>query len=433
MARGNSRILLTTFGSFGDLHPYIAIAKALQARGRDVAIGTSATYAPKIAALGIPFYTLRPDFPDPADQAEIIRKIFDPRKGPEYVVRVMCMPLLRQSYDDLTAVAGDVGLLLSHPLTFMTRLVAEKQGIPWASSVLAPMSFVSVYDPPVPPAAPYLGRLRILGPWVLRHLLNFMKRSYAPWAAPWHALRVDLGLPPAPSPVFEGQHSPDLVLALFSHFIGEPQPDWPPNTVQTGIPFYDQDGEAGLPADLAHFLDAGPEPVVFTLGSSAVLDAGSFFEESLKAAKLVNRRAVVLVGRTPQPLPPALLGDDVCVCPYAPFSELFPRCAVVVHQGGVGTTGQGLRSGRPVLVMPCGVDQPDNAERVRRLGVARIVSRTRYRAARVARELKRLLDDPAYAQKAKQVGAQVQGEDGAAVAAEALMKLQDNEKLATTS
>src|SRR5712692_9265608 len=99
MARGGSRILLTTFGSFGDLHPYIAIAKALQARGREVAIGTSANYGPKLQALGIPFHPIRPDFPDPAELPEIVRKVFDPRKGPEFVVCEMCMPALRQSYD----------------------------------------------------------------------------------------------------------------------------------------------------------------------------------------------------------------------------------------------------------------------------------------------------------------------------------------------
>ncbi len=298
MARG-SRIVLTTFGSFGDLHPYIAIARTLQDRGHDVAIATSATYGPKLTALGIPFHAVQPDYPEPAEQAAMARKVFDPRKGPEYVVREICMPALRPSYDDLNAVCDNVGLLLSHPLTFMTRLVAEKRGIPWASSVLAPMSFVSAYDPPfdAPPAAPYLVRLRVLGPWFMQFLFNRIKGSFASWSAPLHALRTELGLPPAPNPVFEGQHSPDLVLALFSHFMGEAQPDWPPNTCLTGFPFFDQDGEADLSPELEQFLNAGPEPIVFTLGSSAVLDAGSFYDESLKAAKLLGRAQVVVAGR----------------------------------------------------------------------------------------------------------------------------------------
>ena len=71
-------------------------------------------------------------------------------------------------------------------------------------------------------------------------------------------------------------------------------------------------------------------------------------------------------------------------CDYAPFSELFPRAAAIVHHGGIGTTGLAMRSGRPMLVMPCAWDQPDNAERVARLGIARIISRRHYTPARVA-------------------------------------------------
>ena len=57
------------------------------------------------------------------------------------------------------------------------------------------------------------------------------------------------------------------------------------------------------------------------------------------------------------------LPKGVVAFDYAPFSLLFPRAAAIVHHGGIGTTGQAMRSGRPSLVMPCAWDQPDNAER----------------------------------------------------------------------
>jgi rhamnosyltransferase subunit B len=419
MNRSGARILLTTFGSFGDLHPYIAVARVLQTRGHEVGIATSAAYKSKLEALGIPCHPLRPDMPSPDEQVEIVRRVFNQRSGPEYVIKWF-MAELRDTYEDLAVAARGHDLLVSHPLTFATRLVAEKQKIVWASSLLAPIGLVSVYDPPVPPYAPHLAWLRILGPWFFRLGFAYVRRSFSPFAAPWHALRSELNLPPVHNPIFEGQHSPHLVLAMFSGALGEPQRDWPPNCVQTGFPFFDQDGEAELPNDLARFLDAGPEPIVFTLGSSAVMDAGAFYEESLKAAKLLDRRAVLLVGREARPLPPELLSENVSVCPYAPFSELFPRCAAIVHQGGVGTTGQALRAGRPMLVVPFGVDQPDNGVRACRQGVARMLHRSKYKAERVGVELKRLLGDPRYGAKAKQVGVRIQSEDGAAAAADAL-------------
>jgi UDP:flavonoid glycosyltransferase YjiC (YdhE family) len=108
---------------------------------------------------------------------------------------------------------------------------------------------------------------------------------------------------------------------------------------------------------------------------------------------------------------------------YAPFSELFPRAAAIVHPGGIGTTGLAMQSGRPMLVVPFAHDQPDNAARVTRLGIARTLPRHRYSASRVEAELRRLLDDPEYARRAAAVGAQLRQEDGVRTACDALEDL----------
>jgi UDP:flavonoid glycosyltransferase YjiC (YdhE family) len=112
--------------------------------------------------------------------------------------------------------------------------------------------------------------------------------------------------------------------------------------------------------------------------------------------------------------------EYVVACDYAPFSELFPRAAVLVHAGGIGTTGLAMRSGRPMLVVPYAHDQPDNAERVTRLGIARTIPPHCYAPAGVAAELRHLLDDPPYSQRALEVGEKVRGEDGVQAACDAL-------------
>jgi len=238
-----------------------------------------------------------------------------------------------------------------------------------------------------------------------------------PWAEPVRQLRRDIGLPPGANPIFEGQHSPELTLALFSKVLGAPQPDWPPNTHVTGFAFYDRlEKHQGLTLELARFLDAGPAPIVFTLGSSAVMDARDFYRQSAAAAVQLGQRAVLLIGRDPANIPAAPLPAGVIAAEYAPYSEIFPRATAIVHQGGVGTTAQALRAGRPMLVVPFAHDQPDNAARVERLGVARQVSRRAYRAGRVASELRKLLDDPSYAARSAEVGRQIQSEDGVSTA-----------------
>src|SRR2546425_976325 len=83
------------------------------------------------------------------------------------------------------------------------------------------------------------------------------------------------------------------------------------------------------------FLGEGPPPIVFTLGSSAAEVAGPFYEHSVTAAKRLGRRAVIIFGKNAGHRPVSL-PDGVVACEYAPFSELFPRAAVIVHAGGVG-------------------------------------------------------------------------------------------------
>ena len=418
----SKRIVITSFGSFGDVHPYIAIAHELAARGHRPVIATSPLYREKLAAAGVEFHPTRPDFPGPdrvEEAAELARRAVHPRKGGEFILRDYMLPATRAMYEDLSAVARDADLLVTHVISYAAPLAAEKLGLPWVSTVLAPINFASTYDPPVPPQLPALVHvLRPLGraPALARPLMQFLKGRLESWSEPVYRLRAELGLRRVRHPIFEGQHSPFRVLALFSRLLAEPQPDWPPQTRVTGFCFYDRrdapDDAPGLDPALARFLDEGDPPVVFTLGSAAVFAAGDFYRESIKAARALNRRAVLLVGDAahnplPDPLPAGVAAFD-----YAPFGELLPRAAAVVHQGGVGTTAQAMRAGRPMLVVPHSHDQFDNAERARRLGAARWLPRPRYDARRAERELRPLLDDESYARNAAEVGRRLRQETG---------------------
>ncbi len=417
------RVVLTAFGSLGDLHPYLAIALGLKERGHQAVLATSECYRGKVEALGLGFRPARPDSDFVSDPVKMGR-LMDPRWGTVRAVRDILFPVLRQAYEDTLAAAEGADLLVSHPLTgYATRLVAEKTGVPWASTMITPLGFFSAYDPPLMPApANFLNRLRFLGPGPLGTLLWLGKRASRFLARPWYRLRAEIGLPPTKedNPLSDS-HSPLLVLALFSGLLAPKQPDWPPQTVLTGFPIYDRDGGAGLPPALEGFLGDGTPPVAFTLGVSAAMVAGPFFERAAAAARKLGRRAVLVVG-DPRNRPRALPAG-VIACYYAPFSQLFPRAAAVVHAGGIGTTGLAMRSGRPSLVVPVAHDQPDNAERLARLGVARTLALGRCTAYRLAAELAHLLEDPAYASRASALGQRVRREDGVRTSCEALEAL----------
>ena len=406
-----ARILIHAFGSYGDIHPYMGIALELQRRGHEPVIATSAIYQQKIEAEGIAYRAIRPELPR-MDQ-ELMRQVFDRRKGTEFIFRHILMPNLRDSYQDLAAVAGDPDVIITHPVAFAGPLLARLRHIPWISTVLAPASFMSAYDPPALGGLPFPEFVTRLGRGFHRVLYAIADRMSRAWLGPYRQLETELGLAPSANPIFAGQHSPQLVVGLFSPLLAAPQSDWPPQARATGFVFFDRDEIEHPPApELESFLAAGPPPVVFTLGSAAVQAAGNFFEESAKASRWLQRRAVLLVGKD-MPRPPAeLFSSDIVAFDYAPFSQLFPRAAAIVHQGGIGTTAQVMRSGRPALAMPLSHDQFDNAVRAKRLGTTRTISRSRYCSQRVAAELEALLRDPKYAERAAEVGSAIQAEDG---------------------
>src|ERR1051325_3792345 len=281
------RIVLNTFGSFGDVHPYMAIAMELQRRGHTPVIAAMEGYREKIAGAGLEFASVRPDIPTPKEQgSELVEKIMEPITGPRFLMEGLVFPAVRDSYEDLLKAADGGDLLVTHPAAPAGPLVGRKTGMPWISTVLAPFSFISAYDPPVPPFWQWTRRLTLLGPGVMGFLLKVMMSTYKAKAVT--AFRDELGLADTGNPMFEGQHSPTLVLALFSELLGQRQPDWPPQAQITGFCFYNRHN-VEIPIELTRFLDNGAPPIVFTLGSSAVWVARDFLEESIRAAKRIGR------------------------------------------------------------------------------------------------------------------------------------------------
>lgn len=413
-----SRIVVTTIGSLGDLHPMIAIK--LRQRGHDVVFATHQVYQSKIEALGFEFHSMRPDN-TALNNPQQMARMMDLQTGSEYIVRKWVCPNLPQMYADLMHSAKDADFIFAGEGVIAASLVAEKLGIRWGSSAMAPISFFSAYDPPVLAPFPFLSKLRGFGSIINQGVINFAKVVSQSWGEPVHQFRRELGLPPLKgNPFIDDKFSPYLVLALFSPVLAKPQPDWVANTVITGFTFYDgSQDRTELTKELKQFLDAGEPPIVFTLGSAAVLDPGNFYQESIQAAKQLNRRAVLLIGKN---TPPENLSKDILAVSYAPYSQIFPHACAIVHQGGIGTTAQALRAGRPTLVMPYSHDQPDNAARVDRLGTSRTIPRKRYSGSQAAKELSKLLNNSSYAIKAVEVAGILKKENGVCVACDQIEK-----------
>jgi MGT family glycosyltransferase len=409
------RIILNTFGSYGDIHPYMAIAIELLRRGHKPVIAAMEGYREKVEGVGVEFVPVRPNIPQPKEQdLELIEKIMEPKTGPRFLTEEVVFPAIRESYADLLPAVKGADLLVTHPASPAGPLVGRKTGMPWISTVLAPLSFFSAYDPPMPPYWQWFTKFSVLGPGVMGFLLRVTKSTYKAKAVT--AFRDELGIEDYGNPMFEGQHSPTLILALFSKVFAQPQPDWPKQAAITGFCFYDGNHDTPIPEELTRFLENGPPPIVFTLGSSAVWVARDFFQESIQAAKRLGRRAVLLIGderNLPHALPEGIIALD-----YVPYQSLLPKACAVVHHGGVGTTSQGLLAGVPTLIVPFAFDQADNADHARKVGTSRTLYRDKYFAPRVAAELEQLLHQPSYASHAMAVSRELKQENGPGRAAD---------------
>lgn len=385
--------MLATYGSPGDVQPFLAIGQELQRRGHTPVVATSDIYRSMVERAGLSFAPARPNRMHQQKDPDFLQRLGSVSQSPATLFRDMFMPDLRASTADLLEITRNADAVVVHTLVAGGRLAAEFHEIPWISAVMQPMGYLSVHEPPVVGPGWIAAVMRRLGASGARRVFGAAKAISAEWTRDWHHLRTELRLPATPDhPLWEGQHSPRRSLGLFPSILGRPQADWPASARVTGFPAYRPEGRR-LSEELVDFLRGGEAPVVFTLGTTAVNDPGSFYEVGARAIGDLGQRAVMVVGKGAGSRAVGF-GKNVLAVEFEPHDLLFPRARAVVHQAGIGTLSEALLAGKPMLIMPYGHDQADNAWRASRLGVARVLPRHKFGRRDVRNALKRLLEDP---------------------------------------
>lgn len=382
-------ILISCFGSAGDVHPFMAAGQALRARGHRVELLTSAYFRERIEAVGLGFVPI--GSVEDYESAIADPSLWDPRRGFASVWQAV-QRSLPDAYRDLLARVQADSVLVGSTLAFNSRLVQEKTGLPGATVHLSPACIFSAHAPAVLPGAAWLSRLP---PWLMRPALDAIERLFLdPVVLPGlNAFRAELGLPPVTRAMSRWLNSPQRVICAFPDWFAAQQVDWPANSMTTDFPRWDSPTGAALDPSLDAFLRSGPAPIGITAGS-ANSHGREVFARALSACATLGLRAVVITPWGDQL--PATLPDSVRHVRYAPFDLLLPRLRAVVHHGGIGTLAQGLAAGIPQLIAPFAHDQFDNAARLRKLGVGATVAP----AARVGiwtRRLRTLVESDAVA------------------------------------
>ena len=394
------RIIMTPVGSGGDVHPYVSVALALQRRGHDVSMIINPHFGPLLDRVGLPFVPI--GTADDYDAVLSHPDLWHDRRG----LSVLGGALRRWGREGFelirAAAAGSPPVLVAPGLAFSARVAHEVLGLPLVTMHLQPSCLVSVHEAPVQHEY-----LRSINRWPapLKRLVlalgdHMADRALAPAA---NALRAELDLPPVRRITSEWWHSPQRVIGLFPDWYAPAQPDWPRQTILTGFPLYDAADAAPLAPALDDWLSesdaAGRRPMVFVAGTGNRQGA-RFFQAGADACRRLGRPGLLLTrfpAQLPDPLPAGVRHAD-----YAPLSRVLARAAAIAHHGGIGTAAEALRAGCPQLVMPMTFDQPDNAVRLERLGVARTLWPSAVNGRAAARALDALLgsDDTAGACRA---------------------------------
>lgn len=384
-----SQILLNPIGSAGDVFPFLALGRELQKRGHHVAVMTNRLFIENIGQAGLEFIEV--------GTTEALRAVGkDPRlhrsgNAWKLALKWGAVGTMRQSFEIIRQRIKKCDTMVVAPCTgFGARIAAEKFKVPLATIVLSPFVIRSVHQSP-------LINPMVLGDWVPR----FSKQLQF-WIADRFfidplfksdvaAFRQESGLATQSRLLHRWCFSDDLTLALFPEFFAPPQPDWPANTHLTGPISWDPPNDPQAVQTLAEFIKPGRKPIVVLAGSAGP-ESNAFYDGWIQATKKLDRQMILLEknhNKIPTSLP-----DHVFHARYFPIDQVLDRAALIAHSGGVGTTLRSLKSGTPQILFPKVNDQPDNANRVRKIGVGRIIDQKHRTADQIAVSISEVIDDP---------------------------------------
>ncbi|MBZ0291975.1 MAG: glycosyltransferase [Anaerolineae bacterium] len=427
MTIGTRHITIIAVGTRGDVQPYVALGSALHRAGHQVVIATQAAYRGMVEAQGLDFYPVSAGI---HDLGEMPNAQVNTGSNPLLFLRHLnnfLRDLIRQSISDCWQAAQGSDVIIFSGLGFYSGYsVAEKLRVPSIHGSYLPLHPTTRFQMPfMPPLPELLGWLRpaynrvsygmvFRGSWYLfRSAFNDARRSA-------------LGLPPMPLDIPQAALDREGIPYLYGYSPSLlPKPaNWPSRAIVTGYWFLEQTGNQWQPPDdLAAFLAEGSAPVYVGFGSIDDPDQDALTEMVITALRKSGQRGVLLTGRgslsVRDDLPPTIFQTN-----FVPHEWLFPQMAAIVHHGGAGVTGYGLRAGVPAVTVPYGVDQPFWAWCIQQVGAGpQPIPRKQLSADNLAYAIHVATTNAAIRERAEQVGARIQQEDGLTQAVEAFEQL----------
>jgi sterol 3beta-glucosyltransferase len=399
-------ITILTYGSRGDVQPFLALAHGLQQKGHQVKLAGPHRFADFVADYKVPFVPLA------GDPEEISKRFNDAGHNALKMVRAIGDYVNSIALDvtrDAFAACDDADMIV-HSFLFTTgaHSLARVRGIPDVSIQTFPIFAPTRAYPPAALSSLPTGALSYFGHWLNTQVFWYGGNSGYNQKRKQHPdiFSFDLSWPFDDKPP---RRATPLLFAV-SPTVLPPAREWTNRAHVTGYFFLDSPADYQPPADLARFLDAVPAPVCVTFGSMLHRSSERIADSVLGAIRLAGQRAIILTGW--DGWKGRVSSDDVLFLASAPHDWLLPRCRAVIHHGGAGTTAASLRAGIPNIVIPFAGDQMFWGNRVHAVGAGpRPIHVKELNAGRLASALADAEGD-ARRNRARLIGRAIQCEDG---------------------
>ena len=399
------KITLLTYGSRGDVAPFVSLAQGLINAGHKVCLAAPTVFdylvdSSKIDFIGLPGepQQLVQDFVDGAGKSRW-RMILTMSK--------FVLPLAVRVIEQTRAACEDADLIIhSFLLTSTGYEIAREMGIPDISAQLFPVfSSTSEFPAPTFPDISFGGLYRRLTHDIVTQTFWQGSRLIYSWVR-----RNNSGLPPLSSWPFDARNEwqTPILYGFSSHVVPRPR-DWRDEVHITGYWFSDNLGDWIPDKKLLDFINSGPTPISIAFGSIVTPNLGRIYEKVLEALSLSKQRGIIIGTRNNfKNSSQSFFHSD-----YVPYGWLFKRSAAAIHHGGAGTTGKGLMAGVPNIVLPFTSDQPFWGRRVYALGAGpKPIPIKKLSANGLADAIISAMNDKDMRKRAKVISEDIRREDG---------------------
>ena len=399
------RIVLSTWGSTGDIQPFLALSERLSKEGHKVRVCTSEIYRDRFTERGVDFYPVGAPFDlDRLDRLmDLIFQIKNPFKSAIFIAKEGILYKADKWYKDCLKGMEGYDLAICHSADIPGQEAAIRNNLPWITVSYCPGFIKTRYEAPSPMpnlGAPLNALLWKVAERLIRKQVDPLFNDFI--ASIGGEERDCIGL--------KGMYSPKLNLVAASPSVSKPPPDLPSKHKFTGAWFLEEP-DYEIPPVLQEFLEQGSPPIIITFGSvggSRNVETTSIFVE---AVQRTGQRAIIQAGwgNLGMDNPP----ENICFVGYVPHNFLFRQGCCVIHHGGAGTTIATCRAGVPSITVPHWVDQPYWGHTLRKIGVApKPLRRQDMTPKRLAKRINQVIASQLMAEKAKALMEKIEMEDG---------------------